>query len=67
MVKPTFEQAVSFLKAKYSSHNKAAVAIGMSKSGYKYLVRDGAQRPHSGRTKEWLIAQAIEHGWGWGA
>ncbi len=63
MRKPTFEQAVAYLRAKYTSHNKAAVAIGMSKSGYKYLVKDGEPRPHSGRTKEWLISRAVEHGW----
>lgn len=61
--KPTFEEAVAFLKSKYSSHNKAALAVGMSKSGYKYLVRDGEARPHSWRTKEWLVGKAVEHGW----
>ena len=63
MKKPTFEEAVAFLKAKYSSHNKAAMAVGMSKSGYKYLVKENEPRPHSGRMKQWLIIQAVEHGW----
>ena len=62
MRKPTFEEAVAFLKAKYLSHNKAALAVGLSKSGYKYLVADPA-RPRSRHTRQWLIDRAVEHGW----
>lgn len=61
MKKPTFEEAVAFLKAKYSSHNKAALAVGLSKSGYKYLVAD-AKRPRSAHTRQWLVDRAVEHG-----
>lgn len=62
MRKPTFEEAVAFLKAKYLSHNKAALAVGLSKSGYKYLVKT-ADRPRSAHTRQWLVDRAIEHGW----
>lgn len=61
--KPSFAEAVAYLRATYGSHNKAAVAVGLSKSGYKYLVKTGASRPRSGHTKEWLCDRAVEHGW----
>ena len=62
MRKPTFQEAVDYLRAKYQSHNKAALAVGLSKSGYKYLVQD-KPRPRSSHTKQWLIDRAVEHGW----
>lgn len=62
MKKPTFEEAVAFLKSKYQSHNKAALAVGLSKSGYKYLVQD-KPRPNSGHTKDWVCQRAVELGW----
>jgi hypothetical protein len=61
--KPTFAEAVAFLRGQYGSHNKAALAVGLSKSGYKYLVKDGESRPRSKHTMEWLCDRALEHGW----
>jgi hypothetical protein len=60
--KPSFDEAVAFLRATYGSHNKAAVAVGLSKSGYKYLVQD-KPRPRSSHTKDWVCQRAVELGW----
>jgi hypothetical protein len=61
--KPNFDEAVAFLRATYGSHNKAALAVGLSKSGYKYLVKQNEQRPRSGHTKDWVCQRAVELGW----
>ena len=61
--KPTFSEAVAYLRAKYGSHNKAALAVGLSQSGYKYLVQENKDRPRSAHTKDWLCLRAVELGW----
>ena len=59
--KHKFEDAVAWLRKKYGSHNKAALAVGLSRSGYKYLVQN-QPRPKSTHTKEWVVYRAVALG-----
>ena len=62
--KPNFDEAVEFLVATHGSLNKAAKALGLSPSGFKYQTGAGlSPRKRSAHTRDWICSKAAEAGW----